>query len=145
VHLRRALLLFAIVLGLAAIAASISLPPEESGDRADRSPPPPATERDETPTVSPGIEPAAGPTVEVVFDAEREQVRRLDTGQPATVVVEVAEPGLVEATQLGLSAPADPLTPARFEVLVNDPERVMLVFTPVTDDTPKPAGVLAVE
>jgi hypothetical protein len=145
VHLRRALLLFAIVLGLAAIAASISRPPEESGEQAERPATPPATETERTPTVSPGSATPAAPTVELVFDADREQVRRLDIGQPATVLVEVDEPGLVEIPQLGLSAPAEPLTPARFDVLVRDPDRVMIVFTAVADDSPRPAGVLAVE
>jgi hypothetical protein len=144
VHLRRALLLFAIVLGLAAIAASLSRPPEESGERAERAAPPP-TEREETPTVSPGTVTTSGPAVELVFAADREQVRRLDVGQPATVLVEVDEPGLVEIPQLGLSAPAEPLTPARFDVRITDPERVMIVFTAVADDSPRPAGVLAVE
>jgi hypothetical protein len=142
VHLRRALLLFAIVLGLAAVAASVSRPPEESGEQAERPNPPPATEREQ---LAPGTATTSGPTVELVFDAEREQVRRLDSGQPATVVVEVDEPGLVEIAQLGLSAPAQPLTPARFPVLVREPDRLMIVFTSVADDTPKPAGVLAVE
>jgi hypothetical protein len=144
VHLRRALLLFAIVLGLAAIAASVSRPPEESGDRAER--PPPATGREETesPSVSPGNSPAAGPTVELRFDAAREQTRRLETGQPATALVEVDEPGLVEIPDLGLSSPAEPLTPARFELLVSDPGRFEITITPARGDEPEDAGTLAV-
>jgi hypothetical protein len=145
VHLRRALLLFAIVLGLAAIAASVSRPPDDSPERAARPAPPPATEREETPTIAPGSATPAEPTKELMFDAEREQDRRLDVGQPATVVVEVGEAGLVEIPQLGVSAPAEPLTPARFEVLVHEARTLMIVFTPVEDDTPRPAGVLVVD
>jgi hypothetical protein len=138
VHVRRALLLFAIVLGLAAIAASVSRTPEESGERAERPAEPPAT----APTLSPGA--AAPSAVELEFDAAREQRRRLDTGQPATVVVEVDEPGLVELPNLGLSAPGDPLTPARFDVLVSDPGRFAITFTPANGDLPVPAGTLVV-
>jgi hypothetical protein len=137
VHLRRALLLFAIVLGLAAIAASVSRPPEESGERSERPPAP-------TPSVSAGTAPA-GSTVELRFNAEREKSQPLDSGQPATVFVEVDEPGLVEIPDLGLSSPAAPLTPARFDVLVSQPDTYRLVFTPAAGDTSKPAGVLVVE
>ena len=138
-HIRRALLLFAIVLGLAAIAASVSQTPDESGDGEE--PPPAQRVTPETPTVSPG---EAASIRELVFDAERDQTRRVDAGQPATVFVEVAEPGLVEIPALGLTAPAEPLTPARFDVPAQDPDRVAITFTPVKGDTPEPAGLLVV-
>jgi hypothetical protein len=142
VHLRRALLLFAIVLGLAAIAASVSRSPEESGDGET----PPAVRSDTgdlpEPSVSPGN---ATPAIEeLVFDAGSDQTRRLDAGQPATVLVEVDEPGLVEIVNLGLSAPAEPLTPARFDVLTSNPERLAITFTPADGDTPDEAGTLVV-
>jgi hypothetical protein len=139
VHVRRALLLFAIVLGLAAIAASISRTPE-SGERAQQPSAGPGT--DTAPSVSAGSA-AEGP-VEVVFDASRDQVRRVEERQPATVLVEVDEPGLAEIPDLGLSANGDAVTPARFEVLVSDPGRYELSFTPVEDDTAGPAGTLVV-
>jgi hypothetical protein len=139
VHLRRALLLFAIVLGLAALVASVSRPPEESGERADGRPPP-----SETPMLSPGSESPPGSTIDLVFDAGREQTRRVDSGQPATLLVEAEEPGMVEIPDLGLSAAADPLTPARFEVLVSDPGRYALFFTPAGGEVPDPAGTLVV-
>jgi hypothetical protein len=142
VHLRRALLLFAIVLGLAAIAASVSRQPQESGERAERPPQPPATETEETPSVSPAPSRSA---VELTFRAERDKSRTLQSGQPATVFVEVAQPGLVEIPDLGLNAPAEPLTPARFDVLVSKPDTYRIVFTPADGDTAKPAGVLVVE
>jgi hypothetical protein len=142
VHIRRALLLFAIVLGLAAIAASVSRSPDDSGDGEPPPVVPSETEEPPSPTVSAG---EATPGLrELVFDAERDQTRRLDAGQPATVLVEVDEPGLVEIDDLGLSAPAEPLTPARFEILTSRPDRVDITFTAASDDFPGPAGTLVV-
>ena len=143
-HLRRALLLFAIVLGLAAIAASVSRSPDESGERESQPAVPSDTGDVPEPSVSPGdATPVAGAR-QLVFEAERDQTRRLDTGQPATVLVEVDEPGLVEIPDLGLSAPAEPLTPARFEVLASDPDRLAITFTAVDDDATGAAGTLVV-
>lgn len=144
VHVRRALLLFAIVLALAAIVASVSQSPEESGER--ESPPPARSGLEDAPrpTVSPGTATAPVVARELVFDAARDQTRRLDAGQPATVLVEVDEPGLVEIADLGLSAPAQPLTPARFEVLTSDPRRIAITFTPVQSNTPDEVGTLVV-
>jgi hypothetical protein len=142
VHIRRALLLFAIVLGLAAIAASVSRSPEDSGDGE-----PPAvapSQSEEPPSVSAGDAAPASGVRELVFDAERDQTRRLDAGQPATVLVEVEEPGMVEISDLGLSAPAEPLTPARFEILTSTPDRIEITFTAAADDFPGPAGTLVV-
>jgi hypothetical protein len=143
VHLRRALLLFAIVLGLAAIAASVSRTSEESGEGET----PPAVQSDPgdvpEPSVSPGAMPAGG-VQELVFHAARDQTRRLDAGEPATVLVEVDEPGLVEIVDLGLSSPAEPLTPARFPVLRSNPEHIAITFTPADGDTPGDAGTLVV-
>jgi hypothetical protein len=143
VHIRRALLLFAIVLGLAAIATSVSRSPEESGESESQPAVPSDAEEAPSPSVSAGDAPESG-VRELVFEAERDQTRRLDAGQPATMLVEVDEPGLVEIADLGLSAPADPLTPARFEILTSDPDRLEITFTAVEDDVPEPAGTLVV-
>jgi hypothetical protein len=136
VHLRRALLLFAIVLGLAAIAASLSRP----GD-GDRETPRPATTPPRA-TVSPGT--SGEPPVTLLFDAERDQTRRLEVGRPATVEVAVEEPGQVEIPTLGLSATAEPVTPARFYVLPTGVRRYPIAFTPAASDESRPAGTLAV-
>jgi hypothetical protein len=144
VHVRRALLLFAIVLGLAAVAASISRQPDDSGDGGGQPAVRPGTESVPEPTVTPGNATPASGTPELVFEAERDRSRRLDAGQAATVLVEVDEPGLVEIADLGLTAPAQPLTPARFDVLVSSPGRYDLTFTPASTDTPSPAGTLVV-
>jgi hypothetical protein len=138
VHLRRALLLFAIVLGMAALAASLSRPREEREGRE-----PPATAgAPERPTLAPT--PASPPPRTVSLDAAREQVRKLELGAPATLEVSVEEPGLVEIPLLGLSASADPLTPARFEILPTDAGRYPLRFTAASGDEPLEAGVLDV-
>jgi hypothetical protein len=142
VHIRRALILFAIVLGLAAIAASVSRSPDDSGD-SDTQPVAPS-QSEELPSVSAGDAPPVSGVRELVFDADRDQTRQLDAGQPATLFVEVDEPGLVEIADLGLSAPAEPLTPARFEVLTSNPQRYAITFTAAEDDFPGPAGTLVV-
>jgi hypothetical protein len=141
VHIRRALLLFAIVLGLAAIAASVSRSPDDSGDRESQ---PAAPSEGPTPSVSPGDAPPFSGVRELVFEADRDQTRRLEAGRPATVFVEVDEPGQVEIADLGVSAPAEPLTPARFEILTSDPDRYAITFTAAEDDFPGPAGTLVV-
>jgi hypothetical protein len=144
VHIRRALLLFAIVLGLAAIAASVSRSPDESGESESQPAVPSEAEQVPSPSVSPGDAAPVSGVRELVFEADRDQTRRLDAGQPATVLVEVDEPGLVEIADLGLSAPAEPLTPARFEILTSDPDRLEITFTAVEDDLAGPAGTLVV-
>jgi hypothetical protein len=144
VHIRRALLLFAIVLGLAAIVASVSRSPEDSGDGEPPPVVPSESEEPPSPSVSAGDASPVSGVRELVFDADRDQTRRLDAGQPATVFVEVDEPGLVEISDLGLSAPAEPLTPARFEILTSNPDRIDITFTSAEDDLPGPAGTLVV-
>jgi hypothetical protein len=137
VHLRRALLLFAIVLGLAAVAASFS----RSGDDAPESPPaaPPSTEE---PTVSPG--PSGERPATIRFNAARDQTRRLELGRPATVEVAVDEPGQVEIPLLGLSSPAEPVTPARLDIFPTEARRYRITFTAAAGDEQIPAGTLDV-
>jgi hypothetical protein len=130
VHLRRALLLFAIVLGLAAVAASLSRPGAD-----DRKPAPPAS----APPQATGE-----PPVTLVFQAERDQTRRLEVGRPAAVQVAVDEPGQVEIPPLDLAAPAEPVTPARFDVLASEVRRYPITFTSAAGDEARPAGTLVV-
>ena len=143
-HIRRALLLFAIVLGLAAIATSVSRSPDDSGEGDSQPVVPSESQEPAAPSVSEGDAAPVSGVRQLVFDADRDQTRQLDTGQPATVLVEVDEPGLVEIADLDLTAPADPLTPARFEILTSDPDRYDITFTAAEDDFPGPAGTLVV-
>jgi hypothetical protein len=137
VHLRRALLLFAIVLGLAAFAASISRPGKDSRESEQTTAPPQGE-----PTVAPG--PAEERPVTLRFNAEREQVRRLEVGQAATLQVSVDEPGQVEIPLLGQADAAEPVTPARFEIFASEPGRYPIGFTPASGEESRPAGILDV-
>jgi hypothetical protein len=142
VHLRRALLLFAIVLGVAALAASLSRPLDER--TADRTAPqPPSSGRA---TVEPAPAPAPAPDVpEVIsFDAAKTESRRMRAGDAATLEVSVPEAGTVEIADMGLSAVADPFTPARFDVFPTKPGRYPVRFIPAGNGADEPAGTLVV-
>jgi len=66
-------------------------------------------------------------------------------GEAATLEVAVDEPGTVEIPDMGLSAAAEPVTPARFDVLATRPGRYELLFTPAGGDREsEPAGRLVV-
>jgi hypothetical protein len=139
VHLRRAFLLFAIVLGMAALAASLSRPAEErKSDSAKQEPSDPGP---------PSASPQAAPELPsaLSFDAAENESERMRAGEAATLEVAVEEPGTVEIPDMGLSAVAEPLTPARFDVLGTRPGRYELLFTPAGGDREsEPAGRLVV-
>jgi hypothetical protein len=143
VHLRRALLLFAIVLGLAALVASLSRPIE---DRRTQSTTPTETAPG-PPTATDGTAPPAD-TAELpktlTFQAAMKESKKLRAGTAATVEVAVSEPGTVDIPDMGLTAPADPVTPARFDLLPARPGRYPLLFTPAGGGTAEPAGSLVV-
>ena len=124
-ELRRALLLFALVLGVAAIATSFSRP----ADRAEETTParPPAQRT--TPTARPREE-SQQPRLIAFSASGLPRTLRLDAGTPAAVSIEVAQPGRVDVVGLGLTAPAAPLTPARFDVLEKRPGRYEVRFFP---------------
>jgi hypothetical protein len=132
VHLRRALLLFAIVLGLAAVAASISRP-RNSTEPFRGAPPPTETESQQTePTVTPR---PSLPTADLTFYAPEPEAQGIDAGQAATVYVEVDAPGQVFIPDLGMSAAAEPLTPGRFDILTRQTGRFPITFQPAGGDT----------
>jgi hypothetical protein len=139
VHIRRALLLFAIVLGMAALVASLSRPPEE------RTATEPREERARgAETAAPEPPAADAPPRPVSFDAGSTERRRLPAGRAATLEVSVDEPGSVEVPGLGLSASTDEHTPARFEVFPTRPGRYEILFTPADGDESRPAGTVVV-
>jgi hypothetical protein len=80
----------------------------------------------------------------IEFDAAENGSRRVPTGQAATVLVTVEEPGSVDIPDLGLTAPANPHTPARFEIVAPSPGRYDLLFSPAGDGEPEAAGKLVV-
>jgi hypothetical protein len=147
VHIRRALLLFAIVLGMAALVASLSRPAAErtTSQRTDRpgAGPGPGTTPEAAPeTATPA--PADARARRIFFDATARDRRRLPEGRAATLEVAVDEPGSVEIPDLGLSASADQHTPARFEVFASRAGAYAILFTPAAGDSRRAAGTLLV-
>jgi hypothetical protein len=141
VHLRRALLLFAIVLGLAAVAASVSRPRSTSDPL--RSPPPTTTAEDK-PTATPAPEGAPAP-IELTFSAASPRARGIQAGQAATVIVKVEEAGQVGIAGLGMSDEAEPLTPAHFDVLTQTTGRHPITFVPAgAEELAQRVGTLVV-
>jgi hypothetical protein len=134
VNLRRALFLFAIVLGLAALAAGLSRPSDDSDGEPAGAGQPALTE----PSVS-------GAPAEVRFDASDPRRRAVFAGQAAEVYVEVDRPGQVVIQGLGLSAVAEPVTPARFDVLVERTGSYPLQFVPAGNEPSERAGTLVVK
>jgi hypothetical protein len=137
VHIRRALLLFAIVLGMAALAASLSRPPEERSSTQPRKQQAPSQ-------VTAKPLPAANPPVVLSFDALTDERRRLRVDRAATIEVSVDEPGSVELPDLGLTSSADQYTPARFDLLPTRAGSYVILFTPAQGDESRPAGTLVV-
>jgi hypothetical protein len=141
VHLRRALLLFAIVLGLAAVAASVSRPRGDSTQTDALRPAP--TESTPAPTAEPG--PGTGPgRVELFFDASDPKPHGMRPGQAGTVFVAVPHAGQVKIDDLGMSSTAEPVTPARFEVLTSQTGRFPITFDPAGRGEESRAGTLVV-
>jgi hypothetical protein len=130
VQIRRVLLLFALVLGLSAVVASIAPPPEDTAD--DR--------KGETTTTTTAAAPApsGGParqTPPVHLRAGQRSsprvTRRVRVGSSFALVVPVREPGDVVIDDLGLRQTADPNFPAHFELLASPRGRHAVGFVPV--------------
>ena len=68
----------------------------------------------------------------------------MEPGRAAVVVVETDEPGQVELDGLGLSGPADPLTPARFDLLSAKPTTATVRFTPAETGVARTVGTLSI-
>ena len=135
-NLRRALLLFAIVLALAALATAVSGPQSRDGRRQAVVPP------RSQPTARP--RPSAQPLRLRITQSGGPARHRIPAGRRAELSVEVEQPGLVELAGLGLSADAEPLTPARFELLVNRPGSYPVEVTPAGSTERRRIGVLRV-
>lgn len=134
VELRRALLLFAIVLGVAAVVTSLSSPREP----ADTSAGLPAVSQTPLDRLAPR------PTT-IRFDAARAPVTRtLDAGRPATVTVAADEPGDIELEGLALLSPVERLTPARFDVYATRPGRHSVRMTSASAVRGRSVGVLVI-
>jgi hypothetical protein len=138
VHLRRALLLFAIVLGMAALAASLSRPVERRGEHRTST----TASQPGPPTAAP--KPASELAPPLSLEAGRRKAVRMRAGEAATLEVAVDQAGTVDIPELGLSAAADAVTPARFDLFAARPGTYRLRFTPAAGDEPEHAGRLVV-
>jgi hypothetical protein len=129
VQLRRVLLLFALVLGLSALVASIAPPPDTRDEAAD----------DTTVATTPASPaPARTEPIVVRFSVDRKPkpfpTKRVTVGSSFVLEVSVPRAGDVVVDELGLRQSADPLTPARFAVLAQPPGGYAIGFVPVTGE-----------
>ncbi|MBA3300468.1 MAG: hypothetical protein H0T15_01240 [Thermoleophilaceae bacterium] len=132
-HLRRALLLFAVVLGVSAMAAAIGSAPRDREEKptttAEASPPP-----SETSDAQP-----------LTFDARpgKPVKRTVKIDSHVILTVPVAESGEVRIDSLGLVASAEPGTPATFDIYADRRGSFDISFEPPTGSN-EPVGALVV-
>jgi hypothetical protein len=135
-HLRRALLLFALVLGLTALAAAVS-PTRETADSAD-----------DPPRGAPAARGAEGLVPRTITFRAREGVEATDREVRLGdhVVVSVTSPagGVATIPRLGRTASASPASPARFDLLANARGRYDVLFAESSSDEPRRVGTLVV-
>lgn len=123
-----------IVLGIAAIVGSIARPPE-SDDPAEPADPVAAPKRQSRPSADAGPSRALR-TIEIPAGARR-QPAKLEQGRPATLIVHVGQPAQVEIPSLGLVQSGEPLTPARFDLLVSSPGSHSIRIQPASLSAPR--------
>jgi hypothetical protein len=138
VHLRRAVLLFAIVLGLTAIASSVAPPPREATRNGA-----PATTEAPAPAPAPP-EPIRTLGFEYPVPGSRPRSVTLEKGAHVVIAVRANTPGEAAVPRLGLTDDADPDTPASFDVLISDDGRYDVLFAPVSGGAPSRLGTLVV-
>ena len=132
-HLRRAMLLFALVLGVAAMAAALSSPRDNRlSPKRGAEPVPPA-------------EAAQQPLRARFNTAAKARTRTIEVNRRAVVTVSAQRPGLAELDGLGLTAATQPLTPARFDVLASRAGRFEVLYTPAGELKARRVGVLEAE
>lgn len=133
-HLRRALILFAVVLGMTALVASIAPAPRKD-DSAEPPPPPPA-QADRERSAPRRIAFAAG-------GSRRPPEERVRRGEHVVVEVRAERPGEAALEGLGLLQPVAPRTPAVFDLLASRAGRYAVTFRPAAG-RPAPLGTLVV-
>jgi hypothetical protein len=123
VHLRRALILFALVLGLTALAASIAPAPRVRENTAVA---PPA------PLPAPATVPAEVPTLAFSAPPPRRHpsTRKVVPGAHVVIEVTATRPGQARIPRLGRTGNITPATPARFDLLAPPPGRYDVIFQP---------------
>jgi hypothetical protein len=127
VHLRRAILLFALVLGLAALAAAVSPSREES-----------------KPALTPAAPAPAGDTVPrtLSFGSRPPIVRRARQDEHIVVAVASEVGGVATIPKLGRTGSAAPGAPARFDLLAPPPGRYDVMIEPSGSSEPERVGTL---
>ncbi|MCA1681245.1 MAG: hypothetical protein LC777_21025, partial [Actinobacteria bacterium] len=89
--------------------------------------------------------PEARESAAISFSASgRPRTERLESGRPAVVTVKVGRPGQVELPGLGLSAAADPLTPARFDVFARRAGSHDVLYTSAQSGESRKVGKLRI-
>jgi len=135
-ELRRALLLFAVVLGVAAVATALSTATDQRGSSAT----PAATTDASAPSPAELV-----PGRAIRFDADRAPATKtINAGRAGKVLVTSDAPGEVTIPSLGLSATLEPGTPAVFDVYEAQPGRHRLQFEAPGAVRGRSLGVLAV-
>ena len=135
-HMRRALLLFALVLGLTALAASLAPAPPADQSSSPKPPPPSAAQL------------ASEEPVQVMFQAGTGEAkpprRRVDLG--TRVIVTVASPAGGEATIPGLGRidTVTPFAPAHFDLLLSRPGSYDVAFA-APNEPPTVVGTLVAD
>jgi hypothetical protein len=132
-HLRRAVLLMAVIFVTVGIVGALVPVPEE---RAADKPPRPA------PSAA-GAAPVK--TLSLRYPApEKTPQLRVDAGSHVILQVASSEPGQVTVQALGLAGEAEPRTPARFDLLATRPGRFTVAFVPAAGGEARTVGTLAV-
>ena len=126
-QIRRVLLLFALVLGLSAVVASIAPAPEETDPGAGKTVPAAGAPSSAPFVRTPPVRLRAGAT------ASPRLTRRVRAGSSFALIVPVREPGDVVIDDLGLRQSADPHFPAHFELLASPPGAHYIGFVPALD------------
>src|SRR5437763_16329917 len=127
VHLRRAILLFALVLGLAALAAAVS---------------PARQTRPPAPALAPPAPGAGGLPRELVFGPGKRRVQRAREGEHVVVSVASESGGVATIPRLGRTASVSPTAPAQFDLLAPPPGRYDVLITATGTTQPRRIGTL---
>src|SRR4051794_17847856 len=130
VHFRRAILLFALVLGIAALAAAVS--PSRVAKGPPALAPPSGGSRTEA------------ATRELAFAVGGKRVRRAREGEHVVVSVASEAGGLATIPRLGRTASAGPAAPARFDLLAPAPGRYDVMIEVSGASEPKRVGSLVI-
>jgi hypothetical protein len=135
VHVRRAILLFALVLGLTALAAAVS-PSRDSGGGGG-APVAPA----------PAVSAAQALPRQIVLDTRRSRGRtpkllRARENEHIVLLVLASGGGLATLPQLGRTASVSAAAPALFDLLAPPPGRYDVMFEATGSREPRRAGTL---